>query len=262
MFAVVLDKTVDVPVELTSRVAVALGVTSYDVRASLQASTGGPSIIAVHADADEAAATARSIAQTGIIPTVIEVEPTAASLDPFVAARFELGAGEIVVHDRAGERRTIRDGDVDLLVRATSLAVSSHEERERTRSFSPSRALLTGGLINTRTRESTRTVSETTSEELVFVFPSGPTAIRFGEATVAYQGLGDALQPARAANFARLVDELRRRCPTATLDERLRRRAALTQVLGRVLRPEDNLDLAVVLVAWSLRRQDSPYRGL
>jgi hypothetical protein len=64
-----------------------------------------------------------------------------------------------------------------------------------------------------------------------------------------YDGLGAKMNPSREMNFNALVAELRLRCPAAFYDDRLLNRAGQPRLLGPLLRPEANLDLAVEILA-------------
>lgn len=254
MHAVRVDRVGDDPDAVVPKVAQALGVTAYDVRASLQAPGGGPAIIAVFAEPEPALATTQALRNVGVDASTIDVEAIERAIGDFVVRRFELGEHTMVVDTRDQRAGEIRYTDVDALVLATSIVSTEQSKVVRETSFSPGRSLLSGGLVNTRTRETTQRTTHVESEELVFVFVAGRSeAVRMGEANLVFQGLGDAIQPARTANFLYLVTQLRRRCVGARVDERLRKRAAQVQLLGRLLSPDDHLDLAVALVAAHLR---------
>lgn len=68
-----------------------------------------------------------------------------------------------------------------------------------------------------------------------------------------YESFGPRRQPSRAANFAVLVAELRRRCPAAVYDERLLTRAGQARVLGPALSPGEHRDVAITLLVRVLR---------
>jgi len=252
--AVVIERVVGDPAALIPEVAAALGVTAYDVRASLQAPGGGPAILAVHADAAATGAIVSTLRAIGLEASSLDVALGGASIGDFAVRHFELGADALAVDTRDARTAELRYASVDVIVLATSIVSTEHTEIVRERSFSPGRTLLTGGLVNTRTRESTQRSTHVDSEEIAFVFTGGPQAFRFGESALVFQGLGDAMQPARTANFRYLLDQLRGRCATARFDDRLRKRAQQVQLLGRLLSPDEHLGVAVALVAARLRR--------
>jgi hypothetical protein len=260
MHAVVIDRIRDADA-MVPKVAAALGVTAYDVRASVQVTGGGPAILAVHAEPALAEATAQALRAIGVDASTIDVDAMGESIGDFPVRRFELGDTAISVDTRDHRTAELAYASVDVIVLATSIVSTEQTEKVKERSFSPGMSVLTGGLINTRTRETTQRSTHVASEEIAFVFTGGADAYRFGEANLVFQGLGAAIQPARTANFQYLLTQLRRRCPTASSDDRLRKRAQQAQLLGRVLSPDDHLPLAVALVAARLRRnRTQPYR--
>src|SRR5690606_35436636 len=94
-----------------------------------------------------------------------------------------------------------------------------------------------------------RTQTSTQSEDVLYIYTHAEVPWVLGEQELRFEGLGDALQPSRTANFNTLVTLLRQWAPDARFDERLRRRAVQAQILGRMLSPEDHFELAVALVA-------------
>ncbi len=73
------------------------------------------------------------------------------------------------------------------------------------------------------------------------------------ESELLYRSLGGVLHPSRAANFAQVVSEVRRRCPQAVYDERLASRPGQAQLLGPSLAPAQHLDVAISVLAGALR---------
>lgn len=253
MHAVVIDRVVGDPAVLAQRAATALGVTAFDVRASLQVPGGGPAIIAVHADAADATTTASALAQAGFAVETIDVEAQRHVPGGFVGRWFEFGEHALALDTRDARRAAVPYASVDLVLLVMAITTDERNEVVREKVFSPGRALLSGGLVNTRTRETAQRSTSMDSEEIAFVF-AADGVFRLAEKSLVYQGLAGALQPARTANFQYLVAELRRRCPQAIFDDRLRKRSLQAQVLGRVLSPDDYLELAVTMFATSLRR--------
>ena len=78
------------------------------------------------------------------------------------------------------------------------------------------------------------------------------------ESALTYESFGPRRQPTRAANFAALLAELRRRCTAAVFDERLLTRAGQARVLGPALPPDEHLDVAVTLLERVLPKPARP----
>jgi hypothetical protein len=259
MHAVVIDRVQGDVATLAKAAADVLGVTAYDVRASMQVPGGGPSVLTVLGDRTRAEATREGLERAGFDARVVSVQPEAQQVD---VRTFELGPHGLTVQTRGGTQTHLPYEDIRLLVRATAVTTQTKTKTMRERKFAPMRTVLSGGLVNTKVQTTKKTTHTTDSTELLYAFGSADTPVRMAEDTLLYQGLGPALQPSRTANFARLVQELRRRCPRAAFDERLRRRNVCSQILGRTLSPDDFMDLAVTLVASSVRDTTAPFRGV
>ncbi len=259
MHAVVIDRVQGDVAALAKAAADVLGVTAYDVRASMQVPGGGPSVLTVLGDPARAEATREGLERAGFDARVVAVQSDTARVD---VRTFEFGAQALTVHTRAGAQLDLPYADIRLLVRATAVTTETKTKTVRERKFAPMRTVLSGGLVNTKVQTTKKTTRSTDSTELLYAFGNTDTPIRMAEDALLFQGLGPALQPSRTANFARLVQELRLRCPSAAFDERLRRRNVCSQILGRTLSPDDFMDLAVMLVAASVRDTTAPFRGV
>ena len=119
------------------------------------------------------------------------------------------------------------------------------------RKFSLGRAVLTSGLMLTKTTRKLESVTMEEREEFLHLYAGGQPPLVFRSSALNYQSLGAALQPSTAANFAYLVETLRLALPHARWDERLTNRQARARVLGPSL--TENLDVAVTLLARVLR---------
>lgn len=252
VFAVVLDRAVGAPEALTTQVAEVLGVTPYDVRASVVAAVQGPAILSVHAEAEPANTAVAALSPVPVHAIVIDVEAALAHVDEFIAARFSFTATELVVTASDGAVRWLAYADIVTLVRIELRTVTERVE------VVP-RSLRVGAF--SRRSPGTRVVRAAHTDELLFVLERNGAAVRLSEARLTYEGLGDALNPLRSTNFFLVVDELRRRCPDAGFDERLRSPGSLPALLGKVLSPERYVALAAVLVAEGLRGRAMPYRA-
>lgn len=251
MLAVVVDELEGDPKDLAQRAVEVLGGTAYDVRASLTVSGGGPAVLAVVAEPDRAEALRAGLEARGLHAAVTSVR---ADRPYFDVRRFSLKPRSLEVEDRDGRQRSVPFASVDVLVRASAVQTTASIKTVRERKFSPIRSVLSGGLVNTSVKVTKKTQHDTDSDELLFLFTGGALPLRLSERTLQYQGLGDALQPSRMANFLFMANAVVMGCPRARIDERLRRRSFQSQLLGRTLSPDEHLDFAVHLVALSLQR--------
>ncbi len=249
MLAVVVDELEGDPAQLASKVVSVLGGVAYDVRASLAVPGGGPSVLTVVGDPQRAQALCAGLRGQGLVAQVVPVKEDRPYFD---VRRFSLGPTSIEVEDRDGLRRSLPYMSIDGLIRASAVRTTVSTKNVRERKFSPVRSMLSGGLVNTEVKVTKKTSRSTDSDELLFVYVGGEEPLRFSEQALQYQGLGEALQPSRLANFMFVVEALLKACPRARFDERLRRRAVQSQVLGRTLSADDYVEFAVHLVARSL----------
>jgi hypothetical protein len=252
MFAVVIDRVGGDVAESARALAGALGKTPYEVRASLQLPGGGPAVVAVHAGLDAAEVSAVAVRAAAFTCSVIAVrEPLPGLLVP---RRFELADHELAIECRDGSSARLRYAEIEVLIRGMQQTQASLTATVTERKLDFGRAILSGGLVNTRTEKTTRTTTTTDSDEFLLLVGGGHSC-SLREHELQYQSLGAALQPSRTANFRYLVTELYRRCSTAARDERLMRRSVQSQTLGPMLSPDTHLDLALRLVADSIRRR-------
>lgn len=251
MLAVVVDALKGDPKDMAQRAVEVLGGTAYDVRASLTVPGGGPAVLAVVAEADRAEALRAGLEARGMHASVVSVR---ADRPYFDVRKFSLESRSLEVEDRDGRQRSVPFASVDVLVRASALQTVVSTKTVRERKFSPVRSVLSGGLMNTSVKVTKKTQRDTDSDELLFLYTGGALPLRLSERTLQYQGLGEALQPSRMANFLFTANAIITGCTRARLDERLRRRSVQSQMLGRTLSPDDYIDFAVHLVAQSLQR--------
>ena len=107
------------------------------------------------------------------------------------------------------------------------------------RKFAPGRALLTGGLSMSKTKEREVERRSDTTEPVLYVFRRRGAPWLLGQYHANYSALGASLQPTAIANFAATVERLRALAPTAFSDDRLLQRRTTT----------DDLDLLAHILA-------------
>lgn len=228
--------------------AEALGVSTWDAQQRLRGD--GPRVVARVAERDEADRLAVALAAHGFAPLVLDVDPDAPESIWVVPRGFQLRDEALHVTTRDGSPFAIRWDRMGLLLRGTQISSTKVTEETRRRRFDPVRAVMTGGLMMTRTT-TTKTTHET-EERVGFlhIVAHGVSDVVVYEDELLYDGLGPQREPTRTANFAALVSLVRSAAPQALYDEQLLTRAGQVQVLGGVLDPETYLDVAqLVLIA-------------
>ncbi len=181
--------------------------------------------------------------------TVVVCDPTMAPGDDdrVVARALEWDAGgQLLVTGAAGEREVLTPASLALIQRGVRTATTTEVTKKKERRLSPARALLTGGLLLTKTVESEST--RTTSQQDPFLLLHGRDGQRdvivYGQ-RVDYRFLGAAMQPTSVANFQVLLARLASWAPGVPIDERAATPGFLAALPGN---PDARLDLALWLV--------------
>jgi hypothetical protein len=237
---------------LAAPLAEALGGTLYEARARLADPEGGPAVVATYGEIEPAWACTGRLRANGFAPILITPEEVESNASRFVVRTFNLGGEGLTAVSRRGETIEVAYREIDLFLKATRLDERTEVKTTEQRKFSAGRAILSGGLMLTK---KTRTVEQVTLEErddFFQLYSDGRPPVVFHASGLNYQPLGPALQPSVAANFARLVETLRKSAPQARYDERLANRSGRARILGPLLK-DRHLDVAVSLLARVLR---------
>jgi hypothetical protein len=134
--------------------------------------------------------------------------------------RFRLDADAIVLAEPRPAR--LPATDVSALLRAVHYTRTDQRKEASTKSFSVGRALVTGGLVSSKTTKREERSSATETEPVLYVFrASGETPWILRERGTNYSALGRELGPSSMQNFLTTVRALRALAPRAVYDERL-----------------------------------------
>jgi hypothetical protein len=236
--------------------AEALGGTLYEARARLSDSAGGPAVVGNFAEAEPAWAFAGRLRNNGIPPILLTPADIESDARRFLVRSFHLGAAGLTAESRRGESAEVAYRDVQLVLRGVRIEERTEIKHTEQRKLSPSRALLTGGLVMTKTVRKAQPVTMEEREEFLHLYTAAGPVLVFRSGALNYRSLGAALRPSTAANFAYLVETLRRALPQARWDERLANRQGRARILGPALK--ENLDVAVTLLSRVLRSPRDP----
>lgn len=249
------------PIEAeASALARDLGITAYEARMKLTA--GLPA--AVRTTQDRAAATALSdLLLTRRHRALVCDTADVVSSERMIAMRdFRLAEDAATVPDATGPDTRLEYADVMVLLRAVHRESTTTTETVRERKFRPGAAVMTGGLVLSKTTSRDVQTTREAREEVLYAFRrSGATPWLLRESSH-YQGLGADLAPTRRANFMTTVRLFRERSRFAAYDERLLTRKQLPHVAG----PDGTSDLTAGtdllahVLALSLARPGGPYR--
>lgn len=240
--------------ELVSALAGALGITAYEAR--LRMFGIGPAVVASFADQQPAQALAGKLEQSGIPTLVVDATAIRDSSGYFIVRRFEFNKWSVSIETSAGQQRIeIPYDDIDLLLPCTSIIGVSTQKTVTERKFSIGKTMLSGGLPMTTKVERQETVTDEERTMVLYLYAGTRAPIIFSQVGMTFDGLGAAMQLSRELNFTHLTNELRRLCPAAVHDDRLVSQMGQIRLLGPGLNPENNLNLAVEVLALSLRQR-------
>ena len=231
-------------------IAAALNILVFEARQKI---TGGePVTIASFADQNQAEELATKLNNAEVPALVIDPQRVRNHNRQQHASHFELGEQTLQIETFSGELLNIRYETIDLLLLATCCA-DQVESTSTQRKFSLGKTLLAGGLPRTKKIKITETLKAEERDKTLWIFTCTGETLVFTCNVMSYTGLGEARQMTRELNFTYLLKELQRSAPQARYNDRLLTRVAQVQVLGPILSPESDLDLAFEILSQSLR---------
>ncbi len=255
MHVVAIHSLEDNKESMSEALAADLGVTAYEAVARLRMSGSGPLTVAVFSEKDRAMGLLEKLQSTGFKAFVLtsgEIEMEGRAL---IVRRFSLGERELGVTTEKGDSISIPFQKIDLILRGTAIARDVATETVKNRSLSMGRAVLSGGMMITKTTKNVREVTTEERQGFVDIYAGNNPTLVFFENALVYDSLGSAMRPSRAANFTYLVAELRRRSPDAMYDDRLLRKSGQVALLGPSLNPEEHLIVATALLRKMFRSE-------
>jgi hypothetical protein len=195
-----------------------LGTTAYEERLKLAA--GLPAIVLTSADPAPARVLVAALRARGHVALCCDAATGVASGAMVPLRRFAFEPDAFVAPDVPGAR--LPYADILGIFRASHQARIETRAEGTSKQFSAGRALLTGGLVLTKsvTREEKSVSHE--REQLCYLFRAGgdtPWLLR--ERGTQYAGLGAEVGPSSAHNFVATLARLRKLAPGAVYDERL-----------------------------------------
>lgn len=238
---------------LAASLAAAMGATVYEALSILRSPGTGPLVVGVSATLGPAVELVTKLGEGGFITALLKEDAIENEAAQIVVRKFRLDGNALIVESRKEETLAVDYSSIDLIICGTSIAQTTAEETVKGKKFDPGMAILTGGLKMTKTTEKILESTTQIREGFFLLYAGDRQTLVFREGRLLYDSLGSSLQPTRQGNFSYLLAELRRRNPDALYDDRLLSRAAQIQLLGRVLSPEEHIDIATSLLAKVLR---------
>ncbi len=238
---------------LANSLAAVLKVTLYEALTRLRAPGNGPLTVAVFAEKERAEQFVQQLHSAEFKAVVLTADEIDTAACVWIVRRFSLGELKLHVETEKDGNLDISFQDIDLILRGIRISRGTTTEILKERSINLGRAVLSGGMMITKTTKTTRDVTTEVRERFVNLYAGDVPTIIFRENALDYNSLGSARKPSRSENFTYLVAELRRCCPGARYDERLMNRAAQAVLLGSLFNPEEQLVIATALLAKVLR---------
>ena len=196
-----------------------LGATPYETRMKL--APGLPAIVLSTTDAEAAnrlATQLRARKHRAVVCRVADLTPAAAMVS---MRTFQLDGDGL---DTGMEQ--LPWSDISAIVHARTPQQTDHHETVKEKKFSVGRAVLSGGLVMSKTVKREVTTHGETSEHVLYLFrASGETPWLMREHGTNYSGLGSALDPTSLRNFTTAIERFRKQAPQARFDDSLVRRS-------------------------------------
>jgi hypothetical protein len=215
----------------TEAVALAsdLGLTVYEARLLL--APGIPAVVLRTFDKPKALDLLGRLRTRGHGAIACEAAAVVPSHDMTLMRRFRLGQDGISLDDVPGAHLPYNDALV--LVAAVHRRRTANEGEAHDRKLSVARAVLSGGLVMTRTVKRETHAAEDEREPVLYLFRrSGGAPWILRENGTHWVGLGRPVAPSAADNFRTTQQVLRERMPGAFYDDRLVARRFATERLA------------------------------
>jgi hypothetical protein len=198
--------------------AAALGRTAYEERLKLLG--GFPANVLTTADRELAVRTLGELRSRGHAATMLDGATVVSNQRMPAMRRFRLEPDAVALDEPGAPR--LPAADVSALLRAVHHVRTDLRTEVSTKSFSAGRALVSGGLMLSKTIKREERSSSTESEPILYVFrASGSVPWILRERGTNYSALGRELGPSSMQNFLTTVRRLRELVPHAVYDERL-----------------------------------------
>jgi hypothetical protein len=226
----------------------ALDKTPYEIKARLSDPEGGPAVIARYGEIEPAWACAGRLRANNLSPILLTPEDVETDARRFLVRSFELGGQALTATSRRGETAEIAYRDLALFLRGVRVDEQTEIKTTEQRKFSMTRALVTQGLMMTKTVRKTDKVTTASREEFFQLYAAGRPPLVFRAGALDYRSFGGALQPSVQANFTQLVERMRQTFPDVRYSERLLNTQSRSRILGPGL-TDNHLDIAISLLA-------------
>jgi hypothetical protein len=230
--------------ETVARAARALGVPPAEMAMRLLGIL--PRVVLVAGDDARAAAAAVALEELGFAAMACDPAAAPGDAERVVGRKVELARDRLVVWDGCGKQHVCPGRSVALVLRGVRTRTTFEEVTTSERRFAPARAVLSGGLLLTKTIRKTEVKTRDAAEPFLMIHRADgePDLILYGR-QIDYRALGPAMQPSSTANLALVEQHMRAVAPGAPFDDRAARPGFVT---GLPSTGADPVDLALFLL--------------
>ncbi len=232
-----------------------IGTTQYEAGSRLRVAGRFPVIVAVYSEPAFTDETAVKLRSAGFEVVVLSQDEIESDSRRFIVRNFFLDDRHLRVESRDGETLLLDYSLIEIILRGTCIEQFTRTTVEKEKKLSLGRAVISGGLVLSKSTERRHVDTSENREGFLNLYAGMKHIIVFRENSLVYSSLGSMLKPTRSANFAFITAEMKRRCPDASYSDSLLNRSAQAQILGPLFNPEEDMDIAVSLMAKSLRRR-------
>ncbi|MBK7585297.1 MAG: hypothetical protein IPI67_34550 [Myxococcales bacterium] len=206
-----------------------LGKAPYELRLALSAPL--PVVLLATSDADSARRLLASLRSREHGAVACDAASVGASADMLQPKTFELGGDALSFETPGVGKSTLVYSDVLALLVATHAREEESTTERSEKKMAVGRALLSGGLIRSKTTTVTERSASLETERVLYVLCKSGTGHAFlRETRLHYTGLGARMGKSTTESFTTLLAVLRERMPGARYDDRLLKRRAASSL--------------------------------
>ncbi|NQT24523.1 hypothetical protein HQ585_04145 [candidate division KSB1 bacterium] len=252
MHVVVINNWKEETAEFAQEISTVLGITAFEVQQRIIC--GSPTVFASFADSQHALEMVKKLNPIGIETRIIDTAEVRSRTGSIIVRHFELKKSSLHIEIDDGRTAEIPYEKIDVLLPTTSTLTYSETTTTTERKFSLGKTMLMGMPMSKKVETQQEVTSEEYKKVLYLYVSKRQQPIIFNQEGLTYEGLGEAMQLSRGLNFAYLINELHRLSPGAAYDDRLLKRIGQVRLLSPTLNPETHIDIAVEILAQSLRQ--------
>jgi hypothetical protein len=227
-----------------ARAASALGVAPAEMQVKLRGIL--PRVVVAANDEARAVAAVATLEELGFAAAACDPAAAPDDAERVVARKVQLEGQRLVVWDGGGEQHLLPGGALALVIRGVRTHTTIKTVTTSERRFAPVRAVLSSGLLLTKTTKKTEVQTRDAREPFLMLHrrDGAPDLILY-ERRIDYRLLGAAMQPSSAANLRLVEERVRALAPGAAFDDRASRPGFVSSLPAT---SADPVDLALFLL--------------